>query len=55
MSGFSKVINMYGLDIHLSQEGYKNPSTPLVKKGLGITGGDLVINLDVKWPDVLDS
>eukprot|EP00873_Tetraselmis_striata_P027001 jgi/Tetstr1/447265/TSEL_034702.t1 len=36
------------------QDGYRNPSTPLVKESMGILGGDLVINLDVKWPDILD-
>lgn len=54
MGGFTKVINLYGSDILISQEGYRNPSTPFVKKGLGIRGGDVVINMDVKWPDVLD-
>lgn len=54
MRGFTKVVNIYGSDILISQDGYRNPSTPLVKESMGILGGDLVINLDVKWPDILD-
>lgn len=51
LKGYTHVINIYGTDITLVQKGYRNPSTPLVKPGAGISGGDMVINIDVVWPD----
>jgi len=53
LKGFNKVINIYGTDISIVQKGYKNPSTPIVKSGAGIGGGDMVVNIDVVWPDQL--
>lgn len=51
LHGFSKKINLYGSDVLISQEGYRNPTLPFVKKGLGINQGDLVVNVNVSWPD----
>lgn len=53
LKGFTHVINNYGTDINIVQSGYKNPSTPIVKSGAGIDGGDMVINIDVVWPEKL--
>lgn len=33
--------------------GYRRPDRPFIVKGRGIAGGDLVVALDVRWPDDL--
>lgn len=52
LNGYKKTVNIYGEPIQVSRSGYANPTTPIVKKGMGISGGDLVINVDTKWPEV---
>ena len=47
------MLNIYGTDICIVQTGYRNPSTPIVKSGAGIGGGDMVVNIDVVWPDLM--
>ena len=52
LGGYTKTIDLYGAPIEVAREGYANPTTPIVKAGLGIAGGDLVVNVDTKWPEV---
>lgn len=52
LSGYKKVVNLYGDPVEVSREAYANPTTPIVKRGLGIGGGDLVVNITVKWPEI---
>ena len=51
LAGYKKVVNLYGEPVEISRDAYANPTTPIVKRGLGIQGGDLVVNITVKWPE----
>lgn len=52
LGGFKKTVDVYGEPVEVARDAYANPTTPIVRPGKGIGGGDLVINIDVKWPEV---